>query len=347
MPVREHLSTILLAILLTLLIWFWAEGENRDSQTISARIRFYDPASEGRFFIRIEDPGDGGQLLREISGRLELEGPNLNLRRLRDTTFRIPLDDLEDGTRRTIELADAIAGLPSVVDFGISVNSSSPSRVTIVIDELETRPVLISTDLPGVVVDQITITPSQVDVTMSKTLWADAAGRFGEMIVFLEIDPVKLATIQPGQTFSAGNVRLRLADELTSEDTVSFAPRPVRIELTVQTNLLEREASVPVKWGIPPRDTGRYETDIVGDYELIPNVIISGEADAIARFEAREIKVFAMLHVSSDELEQGITRKRIEWMLPPGLQARMKDGGLPPEIPIRITPRKTSNNEGS
>ena len=337
MELREHLITAGLAAVFAIMIWFWAEGENRDEANTAATVSFVDATGSDQFRIRMLDPNEPSRLYRQRIMQVKLRGPNRRIRNITSPVFQIALKDLKDGEQRTVNLTNALQNVSRVVDEGLTIDSVEPDSVTIVVDELETRNVPISRDLPGIMTEELAIMPESIDVTTTRSMWEWIERELGGKFLFLDIDEDRLDALQPGDTFNRDDVRLRLSDAIEDREMVEFSPNPVEVKLTLDRKLGEVEESVPVKVGIPIRDTNRYEVTIDREFELINEVIISGDAAMLTKLQNREVKVFAMVNLSSDELEQGIARKRIEWMLPEGLSARMKNGERP-FVPITIKP---------
>ncbi|MGI9014643.1 MAG: hypothetical protein ACR2GY_10390 [Phycisphaerales bacterium] len=337
MDKREHIWTAMVALLFAALIWFWAEGENREVATVGGVVRFRDAAETGRFRVRIADLEDPSIFRSEVPIEMRVEGPNFALQNLTQHVFQLAVSDPRDGEIRTVELADQLHSLDWVVANGLTVDSCTPERLNILIDEIETREVPISQVVTGVVVDQIAIEPPTTRVTMSMRMWEWVMREHPDGFVFLDLDPARLAALKPGQRLVRDDVRLRIAPDVAGRDTVVFKPTPVTVSLTLERQLGEFEDAVPVKVALPLRDADRYHVTIDREWELIEDVVLSGPADVLARVRNRELKVFAVINLSSDELEQGVTHKRVEWMVPEGLTVRMKSGQQPPEVPLTIS----------
>jgi hypothetical protein len=349
---REHIWTVVFAVLFTLLIWLWAEGENRESSTESATAVFAATNQAGEFRIRTPDPSNPSNLVSEIDLQLVVEGSNIALQRLGGKQrFEIPIDNAADGMTREIDLVDAVRNLQDLADFGLTVTAVNPPTVTLHIDQIERRSVPISTTIPGIAgisIDEITIEPREVELSMSRSDWQWATEQFGRDLVYLDIDPASLRDLAPGVPVRRQNVRVRLQPQVQRLDLVGFEPPLVSVSMTLQQQLEElADWPVPVKINTPIRDEPFYEVIVDLEYELITGVTLAGDADAIRRLRDNQIKVRAVVDLSSDDLEQGITEKQIEWWLPPGIQV-ISVGGAPasrPIIPIRIIRQGDSESE--
>lgn len=356
MSSREHISTILVATLFSVLIWLWAEGENLESQVMNVTVRFEQRGSEN-FIVRARRPDDPENLYQELSVRLDLEGPNLKLQRVLSSSEKqvIYIDVAAEPGQgqiigdRDIDLVSAIQRLPIMTESGITVKTAFPTLATIKIDELVLTSIVINTDIPGFEFENIVVTPKQIDVLMPQDQWLHVQRTVGSNFVLLDLPVEDIRSATPGTPTIFDDVGLIWDSQLLTElgtgiETVTMDDITVKVELTVGSRVGEFTlATVPVRIGTPPRDEKNYIVELVNPQdEVIQDVIISGDQATIERLKDpndTNYRVSAIISLSSDELEQGITSKRIDWVLPRGLSARMKDG-LPddrPVINIKIT----------
>lgn len=348
MEPREHIWTMVLALLLGSLVWLWAEGENRAKQPMVVDVEFVVPSGRDRFLVRAVAPSDGGLLVPSINVRLELEGPNLGLSRvisrLAGTTLRVPVVDPGENRQRVIRLDRAIEELPTLREFGVTVASVDPLEVVVEIDEIVRRTVRIGVSVPGVEFDQIRITPDRVDVALPQDEWEWLLREVGDQFILLDLPPSRLRDLSPGETVTLRDIPLRVDDRLARRGSLSEEMPRVTAELRIARRQVERAFPVPIKVNLPIRDIGRYAVTVLdleaGD--LLQNVLISGEETRIRQLENREIAVLAVINLTSEDLERGISSKRIEWWLPPGLTARMADEPAP-VVSLQITPRGPEN----
>lgn len=337
---REHIWTILFAVLFTLLIWLWAEGENRESSTESATVVFVAANQAGEFRIRATDPSNPAVLVSEVDVQLVIEGPNIALQRLGGRQrFEILIDNASDGLSREIDMVAAARDLPDLVKLGLTVTAAQPRNVQVHVDQIERRNVPISPAIQGFAIDEIVIEPREVELSMSRRDWQWATDQFGRDLVYLDIDPATLREQAPGVPVRKQNVRVRLQPQVQRLELVGFEPPPVTVTLTLQQQLEElADWPVPVKVNTPIRDEPFYEVLVDLEYELISGVTLAGDPETIRRLRNNLVKVRAVIDLSSDDLEQGITEKAIDWWLPPGIQV-ISVGGQPanrPVIPFRI-----------
>lgn len=344
MDAREHVWTLILALLLGSLVWLWAEGENRAKQPMVVDVEFVVPSGRDRFLVRAVSPSDGGVLVHSISVRLELEGPNLGLSRVisrvAGTTLRVPVEDPGGNRQRVIRLDRAIEELPTLREFGVTVASVDPLEVAVEIDEIIRRTVRIGTSVPGVEFDQIQVTPDRLDIALPQDEWDWLLRDVGDQFIMLDLPPSRLRDLAPGETVTLRDIPLRMDDRLVRRGSLNVDLPRVTAELRIARRQVERAFPVPIKLNLPIRDIGRYNVTVLdldaGD--LMQNVLITGDDTRIRQLENREIAVFAVINLTSEDLERGITSKRIEWWLPPGLTARMADEAAP-VVSLQISPR--------
>ena len=340
---REQTSSILLAGIFAMLIWFWAEGEKRESQSGTTRVRLTAPAETGRFEVTIPSDQSYGSS-SELEVRIELEGPSLALQRAftRLSTLRLSVREPQDGLERRINLLDKIQRLLQEENFGVTVVGVQPPEVMVRIDEVTERRVGIDLNLPDVEIEAMTIEPDRALLAMTRRNWTWAEGLFGDRLVEMDLPVERLRGVAPGEQVILNDVPLRLKPQLESRDRVELHTASVDVTLQVRLRIDSITWNVPLRISKPPREEMLYDVIIAQEHELFTEVIITGDADLIRRLQAREIRVVAELDFTTDELERGITTKRVDWRLPAGLTVQYADlaPGQAPEIPVEIRRRQ-------
>ena len=340
---QEHISTIIFALLFAVLIWLWAEGENRE-QRVETFMLAIQPVDADRFMVRIREPGQADQLLDSYPVEITLEGPAAAVMRMaraaQDVTIR--LDNLQNEMARSVDLAEALGELPRFIDEGITIQRVEPSIMTVRVDALETRTVPVSTTMAGYDFDSIVLRPDRVEVRAPVETWETIVSpTVAATLVRLNMPASTLDELAPGEPATLSDVPLTLHPMLAGREGISVAPESVQVDLIISNRVVELRTTVPVKVLKLPQDDTTYEVAIDTEHAVIRDVIISGHPDIVERVQNRQVGVYAVINLSSDELEQGISEKQIEWLLPTGLTAEIAGGqpGARPTIPFTITRR--------
>jgi len=342
---RENLGAILLASIFAVLIWLWAEGENREERHTVVEVSFYSPAAAvDQYRLRMRDPATG-ELLARMRINVELQGPNLALQQAISTLepLRIPFADPADGVEVKVDLREAIQGHRQFASAGITVLSAGPPVVTVRVDEIISVTVPIGLDEPGFEFESIVFRPDTVTVRMPGSIWLGTVQpELGRKFVFAQLDAQALRGMRPGEAKRLDRVPLRVDDRVAALID-GIDPSAVTIELTLANRQTERERVLPVKIVMLPRDESLYRVEIDEENEVVRDVVLSGDEAVMRRIESGETPVYALVDLTSDELERGITQKQAEWWLPPGVTARLKDraAGDRPVISFIITPQQS------
>ena len=100
--------------------------------------------------------------------------------------------------------------------------------------------------------------------------------------------------------------------------------------------------SIPVQIAGPPTDLDQYLVTIDPAAAFLRDVTLRGPAEAIASIAEGRMSVIAFLHLTSDELAQGITEKAVSmWQLPAGVTVSGigDDSTSNPMVPLTIEDR--------
>jgi len=352
MTLREQIGTVVVASVFALLIWLWAEGENRRTDSLSVTIRFAVAGDDSRHLVRAKRPGDPGAASANLAVRLELEGPNLLLQRMMSGAgaYTILVDEPNGSLEREISIREELQNLPAFADAGITIVSAAPARVALKFDEIIQQSIRVNTQIPGFDVAQVKVDPDRAMVTMPRETMNFVMQKHGDAFLRLDLPPSLLRQMSAGETRVFESVNLRLDSALETDlavagtrDSVRIDAEPVRVEVTLSGAAnVEESIAVPVTISTPLREERNYDVVVDLQFELIPDVVVTGPPALISRLRSGELKVVARLDFTSDELEQAITRKRIEWQAPEGISVRVKDRdpAYRPEIPVTIVRRQ-------
>ena len=161
----------------------------------------------------------------------------------------------------------------------------------------------------------------------------------------MEGGPVVSARIVPEQVdMSRRGVPQRVRAPISLPRDVSsngailrVSPSEVSVEFTLRRDTATITiASAPVQVLLPPPEAGRWEVRISPEDLFLRDIEVSGPAEFINQIRANEVRFVAVLALSSDDLERGITQKS-------AALATLRDGviSLPPSG-VRIGVRNST-----
>jgi hypothetical protein len=327
---RPVAANIAVVTVVALLLWFWAAGQTREVGSLTLLVRFV-PADPERTLVM---PSEATAV------ELDLQGSRRDLERASDRLGgkTITLKGGRAGVPSSpgghvVDLAGVLARSDELASLGIAVVSANPASFSL--DVLETttvtakvRPVLPGAQLAGEAIAE----PEEVEITLPRS----AVGGLGAEPAVEAFLPAAQSSLLEAGRRHAIDVQLRVVEALAPQASlIRIVPDRARITFTLQSRSARTILPlVPVQIAGPPLDLADYTVLIAPDQEFLRDVEIAGPIDTIRGIEDGRIKVFALVHLSADELALRVGRKRVDvWMLPPGVSVvRVGDSNdvLPP-----------------
>ncbi|MGD9692822.1 MAG: hypothetical protein AB7G17_05510 [Phycisphaerales bacterium] len=320
--------TLALTLVVTLLIWLYAEAESLTRVQHEAKITLVSAPDS-----LIARPVDGWS----GTARLTLEGGAAALARaprtfeLRPGAVGVPTDDGE----HIVDLRVALRADPALAQSGLSLIAVEPPTVRIrvrameTITDLEIRPDLGAIDLAS----PATIEPARASVSLPRSLAQQLQTLQDGAHLRARPNAQALQGLREGQN-SRVRVRLSLPPPLDDPDVV-ITPREADVSVTLRARTSKISLPpVPVQTLLPPADAGRFRIVVGEEDRFLRDVSISGPSDIIQQIQSREWSVVAVVVLSTDDLEQRVGSKRAAFALirdgmvtplPPGVDAEATD----------------------
>lgn len=332
---KGRLGTIIVVTAISLLIWIWAAGETRERATLHARLQF-TPASN---FSTIVSPRTDQQVALKVSGSAR------SIQRIRQV-LQQPVEIVtgsngvpgEAGTH-SISLVNAIQNLPFLSQGNITVLSTEPSTLEVEIDSLMQLSVAVVPIVSGATLGgEAVASPPTVTLTLPSRIIALVP----DATVIAEPASSAVAELEPGRRqVILAPVRLSPALRPYANE-ISIEPTSVQLAFTVILRTRSITVpSVPVQVAAPAQDLAEYEVTIEDADQFLADVVITGAADIVKKFEDENPPVVAFVHLTSDDIERGVTEAPVSlWQLPEGLKVTLVAGEAPrPFISLKITKR--------
>lgn len=297
----DRWKTILLVTLVAAIIWVFAEGESLRSKEVTVRI--------------VLAPADGGmQLLRTPSGWngvvvLDVEGATAAVDRFEDLARQpIALRAGEHFVAESgpLDVRAILRGYEPFRRLGVTIASADPPAIDLAVDVLESvevpvRVEVASAELSGVAVAD----PPRVRLMVPRSV-RDRLPR--DAFVLARVRAEQTATLLAGREERIPAVTLAPPDAVRDVPGVEVIPPQAAVVLTLKHKTAEAMlASVPVHVRVAPARLGEFDIEVETEY--LRDVTVRGPRELIAKIESREIAVVAMVTLSRDELEAGITEK--------------------------------------
>lgn len=316
MNIRREIPTLILVTLITLLIWLYAEG--RDVQAtddpISVPVRLVSTAGSDVVFRQEEMTlqatfrGASAQIDRL---RRRLEGSD------RPVELRIDMDSTTPETFETRQLL-----VRALSQYGVNVLTVSPSKLTVSIDRLVTRPATVRFDAAEVrLLEAAVVEPMQIEIT-APSRQLDVIAADGALVFNAKL----LRPLAELDTGVEHNVRaqIELPDNLLSPEVsphVELSATEVMVTLTIiATESSVEPPSVPVWIEGPPLELNRFDITLDRDSALLKGVTITGPTDLIDQLGPP----IAYLALTGEDLDghagKGPVTAEVIFHLPDGLR---------------------------
>ena len=331
----DRLKSLPLTIVLTILIWMYAEA--KFTATGDARLSLRPIAPNGDLALRVFDPAQN-RFIPVINVVASLQGPTNQITILQQETeppqltFTRPASSLAPGTLVTVDTVSLLNSNSYLRKRELTVTSANPPKVQLEVDRLEqvTRPVEFH---PQVAVDHMTGLPDQATVTIPSRTLQEIGG--AEKIRIATAPGRNLSTLPIGQP---QKLTMHLVAEYSGQhdDRVVVTPADVEVTLTVsrRETVTQLVPDVPVWISGPPALLARYDVDLRPKF--VP-VTISGTDPAIQAFRARlansprgtgggDQGIHAYLDVSLEDhpspASAAYMRRPLRYVLPDGLSVQ-------------------------
>ncbi len=337
---RTRVPSLLVVTVVAALIWTWAATETRETTTVSLTLQWTTAAND-----TIVTP-------TEMSVEVELQGSRIALQDARSRLLGHPVLialPAEAADNHRVELTEVLNQNPLIREARVTVGSVEPSAVDLRIDTIETHVLQVRPPtLPGVEPEgPIEVEPQEVTIHVPSSL----KNRLPDA-VDCEVGRGQLDRLSPGQIVRA-HATLRLREPFASNPNVRVEPSAVTVTFTVRSNIRQTTlATVNVQIAGPWQDHEEYSIEIDEADRVLRDVVVSADGALIDRIEAQEVKVIAILHLSTQDKERGIASKRVtefiallpDDTLAPPVTAEV-NGDDHPMIRLTITEREASSAE--
>jgi hypothetical protein len=355
----SRLKSLPLTIVLTILIWMYAEAQFTSTKdNVRLLIKITPPSAD--LTIRVLDPQGNPRSLASVV--VTLQGPKDQLDRIyqqgqfagspdddiSSLTYVPPISSLllgpqgggAEGGDVTIETLAMVNNLDYFRRQNIIATAATPPRIRLDVDTLERLAKTIDFR-PTVPVSHFSFSPEQVTVTVPSRV-LQAMGGIDKLNVIAEPVPGRDLSSLPTDSEQTVPVRYRLEYPGAKDDRITVTP----VQGTVALRLPKREGitqtipDVPIWLAAPPGLLQKSEADL---RTRSVRVTVTGSAPAIEQLRQRlshgtpgtaGIRVYLDL-IPEDRPSPNYTVRRLRYVLPEGLTSPDQ----PPEIDFRLLQR--------
>ena len=318
--VFAKIRTVIVVTLISMMLWLLAESRMVRSQTVEAQLAITMVESPGGIELAVrQEPGQG--LVRVVE--IEIEGSTSGIDELvRQLQNRVELRLGREIPARPgvfeIDLRAELRKSPDLDMHGVTITAVNPERVTVEVDEIETREYRIGVGLPeGVQTDSVPFTePALVTLRAPSSVMQQVASEQAKVVVtddqVEKLTPGRLETV-PGMVVELDGVR---------SGTWATTLEPAQVDVLVTLRSVTQRLTLdplPVQVLLAPGEIGRWRVDLDDTDRDLLGVEIEGPVDAIELLRSKSVRPRALIALSFEDLGQGINEKPAQIVnLPPG-----------------------------
>jgi hypothetical protein len=319
-----QLRAALLAALIAVMIWAYAEGESVSSRSLVVAVSF--PRQPVGDVVIKPDPSFTGVVRVRLEGTTRTidAAANVLLRDIRLTPGSPGVPDTPG--KSTVDLRAALGSIPDLAEFKGSLAEVEPKVVPIEVVRLVSRELPVRAQLEGDAA--LYMEPSCVPSSVTIRVPAEDAHRIpdGASAVAFVSEPalrrVHLSSIRGGEDVQSVVGIVRAPAEAEGIDPVLITPEQVMVGLRLKRKVESLKLpSVPMWVGLPAsEESGKWSVEVQD--KAITDVLVLGPAEDIESIRSGKTKIRAMIELTHEDLEKGITSKQATFTsLPPGVTA--------------------------
>jgi hypothetical protein len=332
----RRLLTLLVVTAISTVVWFVTEAQTLRKQTVTVQLTLSGTQA---------GPGAPGLAVRAAPAQrwtgaveLQLDGATGRLAQLGELVREAVV--LTAGRElpatpgeHTVDLRAALRSVEVLRDSGVTIAAASPESLRIEVDRLEVREVPVRVDASGAELEGVPTTqPATAWLVAPAALLYEAGDAAGEVVGRITAD--ELNRVPAGRPETLPAVRLEPPEALRGGWSVRVEPTTAAVTLTVRSRTGRLVVPrLPVQVMLAPSELGRWSITVAaGDRDMV-DVTLTGPADAIERVRRREVVPVAVVQLSFEELEAGVTAKdAVVLGLPAGVRAEVADRSVRLEV---------------
>lgn len=330
----DKLQTSFVVTLIAVLVWLYAEGEAVSQHQIQLQVKFVPPPGRPLLVERDRTASNDAPMLVWMTF-IGSSGQRSQVEQIvSEGALEIMVTDRPDAEtpEQTVALRDALAD-SRLGNLGISIVNTTPDTVSLWVEPLVTEEIGVQVATGDLQLAQPpTPEPVKVNITVPARL-ADEAQNL-KLIADLTREDLSQYEVNTQQTLPA--VPLRLPQPLQRPGVV-LERDTVAVTFTIRKQIDSVTlTAVPIHINAPPLVLEQYRIRLPEDQMVLPDVRLAGPADVIDRIRRKDVRVWAELRPSVDELDDGVQSLTAHLNVPPGVTLETPL----PQIQVEVTRRQ-------
>jgi len=333
---KEILSTLVIVVPLTLLIWIYAERAQdvKDTVEITPKVVMTEPT----LIATVVSPASGALAL-------DVEGPNALIGQLKTQLAERAMENaltltlppaLTHVGQQNVDIANTLNNDPLFLNSGVTITKATPPFMTVTVDPLASPsvPVALPPDLASSL-QNVTFDPPTVIVRGPKPrVEAQFPGN----------TPVLVDVANQAAQFTGGGTRTIELPLVALPQDSHLTMSPQKVKMTFEVGTRDREVTIrnPIKIVVQkPLSLERYQV-ILKSNPVINNVIIRGPANVVSKFEdsSAVAGLTAVLPIQLGDEGQTDRQRAVQIE---GLPAGVRLVGAPPNLDFDVVSRGSTD----
>lgn len=323
---KERIANGILVVVVTALIWLYLEAESLTTSQQEIRVTFVSPTGD----MLIGPVGDEWRGVATI----RIEGSQAALSRV-PRSFEVPVGSPGfppvEG-EQTVDLRVPLRAHRDLQRAGVNLIEVNPQTARLRLEAITTlSDVEIRPDLSGIEpAAPPTVQPTLATVRGPRSAMEQIAALSGGAHVVARVRPDSSGALPDGQAVRARGLLEPPPSVLP--DHIQITPREAEVSFTIRSRSASTTLpSAPVQLLMPPAESGRFRVDIDADDAFISAVTVTGPSELVEQVRSGQLRIVALLWLSSDELERPIDSKAVSF-------GALRDGqvvGMPAGLSVR------------
>jgi hypothetical protein len=340
---RERLKTGLIVVLLTGLIWFFADQADLDSKTFALHLIVQPPGAG--YVVMGHDPAvlDFDVTFRAPRGVIREIEQELKSRPLNATFVPDKPDGDVRSARMEFESINVVPQLDEIRKRGLTVVSVQPEKFTVELDTLVRRPMRIKPEFGEFVIDEPREEPrpATVNVTMPSTMAEEMPGDT------LPVDVTRYVDKSLPDKTQRKTVELEWRQDDPRAKFVRFEPASFEIGFRLKDTTAQRTfTSVPVLFAATSEVLSRYTPVAVDKAEFLQDITVAGPRQIVDNLSIEDICLVVQVFGRDEQYIGQTIPRQIKQFLPPKFQPHVQIISQPSDIRFRLEERKGPSGAG-
>ncbi|MBN2582412.1 MAG: hypothetical protein JXL80_05040 [Planctomycetes bacterium] len=357
MRVREHVSGLIIVLLVTLVVWVVADRSvlrTSREMTVTVNVSVLDKT---RYRASVVEPADQQMKVR-------FQGPGRAIDQLESRrqplAFQYTLSDAEcqeaTQTGSLVVLAREGFRNQDLSREHITLETAAPQKVTVRVEQVRQKkvPVVLPPDLADMLADDWTATPGEVIAELPGTVWSELEKSGVQLVAYLQINTNTEAVLDRQEITQTVNLTPSIPDP---EMRIRFVPQQVEVTFRLTRPLAKEKLDpIPILVAGPLDKLSKYDVVLLESPDVtlidareavLKNLRVTGPASEISSLGPDDVQVFLILKESDKANTTTPIIRSPEIFFRSGLHLRLDEDFPRPSVNFNLVERNKAGEPPS